>query len=111
MKLNQFWKDQVNLTKSHPIIIKTINYNSIANNFRTINIFGKTQNINKFKSLFGLGEQEIAPISFKATPDLNYGFKSYLNTGNFDGGYQIINDDLEDLENFPYEICFTYLMS
>ena len=86
-------------------------YNDIANNFKTINKFGNTQNINKFKRLFGLGEQEIAPISFKATPDLNYGFKSYLYTGNFDGGYQIINDDLEDLENFSYELCFTYLMS
>ncbi len=86
-------------------------YNNIANNFKTINKFGKTQNINKFKRLFGLGEQEINPISFKSVPDLNYGFKSYLHTGNFDGGYQIINDDLEDLENFPYEICFTYLMS
>jgi len=86
-------------------------YNSIANNFRTINKFGKTQNINKFKRLFGLGEQEIVPISFKVTPDLNYGFKNYLFTGNFDGGYQIINDDLDDLENYPYELCFTYLMS
>ena len=86
-------------------------YNNIANNFKTINKFGKTQNINKFKRLFGLGEHEIAPISFKATPDLNYGFKNYIHTGNFDGGYQIINDDLEDLENFPYELCFTYLMS
>ena len=86
-------------------------YNSIANNFKTINKFGKTQNINKFKRLFGLGEQEISPISFKSVPDLNYGFKNYLYTGNFDGSYQIINDDLEDLENFPYEICFTYLMS
>ncbi len=86
-------------------------YNNIANNFKTINKFGNTQNINKFKRLFGLGEQEIAPISFKATPDLNYGFKSYLYTGNFDGGYQIISDDLEDLENFSYELCFTYLMS
>jgi len=86
-------------------------YNSIANNFKIINKFGKTQNINKFKRLFGLGEQEIAPIFFKATPDLNYGFKNYLNTGNFDGSYQIINDDLENLENFPYELCFTYLMS
>ncbi len=86
-------------------------YNNIANNFKTINKFGKTQNINKFKRLFGLGEQEIAPISFKATPDLNYGFKNYLHIGNFDGGYQIINDDLEDLENFPYELCFIYLMS
>ena len=28
-------------------------YNSIANNFKTINKFGKTQNINKFKRLFG----------------------------------------------------------
>ena len=86
-------------------------YNSIANNFKTINKFGKTQNINKFKRLFGLGEQEITPISFRSVPDLNYGFENYLYTGNFDGSYQIINDDLEDLENFPYEICFTYLMS
>ena len=86
-------------------------YNSIANNFKTINKFGKTQNINKFKRLFGLSEQEITSISFKSVPDLNYGFKSYLNTGNFDGSYQIINDDLENLENFPYELCFTYLMS
>ena len=37
-------------------------YNSIANNFKTINKFGKTQNINKFKRLFGLGEQEIYHI-------------------------------------------------
>ncbi len=86
-------------------------YNSIATNFKIINKFGKTQNINKFKRLFGLGEQEITPISFKSVPDFNYGFKSYLHTGNFDGGYQIINDDLEDLKNFPYELCFTYLMS
>ncbi len=86
-------------------------YNSIANNFKTINKFGKTQNINKFKRLFGLGEQEISPIPFRSVPDLNYGFKNYLHTGNFDGGYQIINDDLEDLENFSYELCFTYLMS
>ena len=86
-------------------------YNSIANNFKTINKFGKTQNINKFKRLFGLGEQEITHIPFKSVPDLNYGFKNYLHTGDFDGGYQIINDDLEDLENFPYELCFTYLMS
>ena len=86
-------------------------YNSIANNFKTINKFGKTQNINKFKRLFGLGEQEITPISFRSVPDLNYGFENYLYTGNFDGSYQIVNDDLEDLENFPYEICFTYLMS
>ena len=86
-------------------------YNSIANNFKTINKFGKTQNINKFRRLFGLGEQEIAPISFKATPDLNFGFTNYLHTGNFDGSNQIINNDLEDLENFSYELCFTYLMS
>ncbi len=86
-------------------------YNSIANNFKTINKFGKTQNINKFRRLFGLGEQEIAPISFKATPDLNFGFTNYLYTGNFDGSNQIINNDLEDLENFSYELCFTYLMS
>ncbi len=86
-------------------------YNSIANNFKTINKFGKTQNINKFKRLFGLGEQEITPISFKATPDLNFGFRNYLHTGNFDGSNQIINGDLEDLENFSYELCFTYLMS
>ncbi len=86
-------------------------YNSIANNFKTINKFGKTQNINKFKRLFGLGEQEIAPISFRATPDLNFGFRNYLHIGNFDGSNQIINDDLDDLENFPYELCFTYLMS
>ena len=86
-------------------------YNSIANNFKTINKFGKTQNINRFKRLFGIGEQEIAPISFKATPDLNFGFTNYLHIGNFDGSNQIINDDLEDLENFPYEVCFTYLMS
>ena len=86
-------------------------YNSIANNFKTINKFGKTQNINKFKRLFGLGEQEITPVSFRSVPDLNYGFENYLYTGNFDGSYQIINDDLEDLENFPYEVCFTYLMS
>ena len=33
--------------------------------------------INKFKRLFGLGEQEITPISFKSVPDLNYGFKSF----------------------------------
>ena len=78
---------------------------------QAINKFGNTQNINKFKRLFGLGEQEITPISFRSVPDLNYGFKNYLYTGNFDGSYQIINDDLEDLENFPYEICFTYLMS
>ncbi len=86
-------------------------YNSICNNYNTINKFGKTQNINKFKKLFGLGEQQIAPISFKATPDLNFGFTNYLHIGNFDGSNQIINDDLEDLENFPYELCFTYLMS
>ncbi len=86
-------------------------YNSIANNFKTINKFGKTQNINKFKRLFGLGEREIDPISFKATPDLNFGFTDYLHIGNFDGSNQIISDDLEDLENFPYELCFTYLMS
>ncbi len=86
-------------------------YNSIANNFKTINKFGNTQNINKFKRLFGLGEQEITPISFRSVPNLNYRFENYLYTGNFDGSYQIINDDLEDLENFPYEICFTYLMS
>jgi len=86
-------------------------YNSIANNFKTINKFGKTQNINRFKRLFGIGEQEIAPISFKATPDLNFGFTNYLHIGNFDGSNQIINDDLEDLENFSYELCFTYLMS
>jgi len=86
-------------------------YNSIANNFKTINKFGKTQSINKFKRLFGLGEQDITPISFRSMPDLNFGFKSYLHTGSFDGSYQIINDDLDDLENFPYELCFTYLMS
>ncbi|MDC3023377.1 asparagine synthase (glutamine-hydrolyzing) [Pelagibacteraceae bacterium] len=86
-------------------------YNGIANNFKIVNKFGNTQNINKFKKIFGLGEQEIAPISFKSVPDLNYGFKNYLNIGNFDGSYQIINDDLEDLENFSYELCFTYLMS
>ena len=39
-------------------------YNNIANNFKTINKFGKTQNINKFKRLFGLGEQEITPVSY-----------------------------------------------
>ncbi len=86
-------------------------YNNIANNFKTINKFGKTQNINKFKRLFGLGDQEITSISFRSVPDLTYGFENYLHTGNFDGSYQIINDDLEDLENFSYEICFTYLMS
>ncbi len=86
-------------------------YNNIAHNFKIINKFGKTQNINKFKRLFGLGEQEITPISFRATPDLNFGFTNYLHVGNFDGSNQIINDDLEDLGNFPYELCFTYLMS
>ncbi len=86
-------------------------YNSIANNFKIINKFGKTQNINKFKRLFGLGEREIAAISFRSVPNLDYGFKGYLHTGNFDSSYQIINDDLEDLENFPYALCFTYLMS
>ena len=86
-------------------------YNSIANNFKTLNKFGKTQNINKFKRLFGLGEQEIDPISFKSVPNINYGFENYLHTGNFDSNFQIINDDLDDLENFPYEVCFTYLMS
>ena len=86
-------------------------YNSIANNFKILTKFGKTQNINKFKRLFGLGEQEIATIPFRSVPNLDYGFKGYLHTGNFDGSYQIINDDLEDLENFPYELSFTYLMS
>ena len=86
-------------------------YNDIANNFKIVNKFGNTQSINKFKKIFGLGEQEITPISFKSVPDLNYGFKNYLNIGNFDGSYQIINDDLEDLENFSYELCFIYLMS
>ena len=86
-------------------------YNSIANNFKIINKFGKTQNINKFKRLFGLRDQEIDLISFKSVPNLSFGFESYLHTGNFDSSFQIINDDLEDLENFPYEICFTYLMS
>ncbi len=86
-------------------------YNSIANNFKIINKFGKTQNINNFKRLFGLRDQEIDLISFKSVPDISFGFESYLHTGNFDSSFQIINDDLEDLENFPYEICFTYLMS
>ena len=85
--------------------------NNISNLYKTVIKFGKTSTINKFKNIFGIKELFPNHIEFKARLDLNNYFKNYTENSEFDCSYQYIDDDLDSLDNFSYELNYTYLMA
>ena len=86
-------------------------FNNLINSYKTILKFGNTHNINRYKKLFGLGDKVPNIINFRTTPQINNIYNDYIYTEIFDTEYQVINDDIEELSNFSYELSFTYLMS
>ena len=86
-------------------------FNNLINLYKTILKFGNTHNINRFKSLFGLGDIVPKNINFVSVPQTENVYNNYIESNEFDSSNQIINDDLEELSNFTYQMSFTYLMS
>ncbi len=86
-------------------------FNNLVNFYKTILKFGNTHNINRFKSLFGLGDLVPKNIDFVSVPQTENIYKDYIKSNEFHASNQIINDDLDELSNFTYQMNFTYLMS
>ena len=75
-------------------------FNNLINSYKTILKFGNTHNINRYKKLFGLGDNVPNIINFRSTPQINNIYNDYIHTEIFDTDYQVINDDIEELSNF-----------
>ncbi len=86
-------------------------YNNLLNSYKTILKFGNTNNINKFKKLFGLSDKIPNEILFASTPQLTNIYSEYIDVRPFNNSYQIINDDIDELKNYSYALNFTYLIS
>ncbi len=86
-------------------------FNNLINSYKTIIQFGSTNNINRFKKLFGLGDKIPNSINFRTTPQIENIYDEHIIYKKFEANNQIINDDIDDLNNFSYELSFTYLMS
>ena len=85
--------------------------NNISNLYKTVVKFGKTSTINQFKNIFGIKEAFPDYTDFVSKPDLNNYFENYTEKFEFDSSYQYIDDDLNSLDNFSYELSYTYLMA
>ena len=85
--------------------------NNISNLYKTVVKFGKTSTINQFKNIFGIKEAFPNHIEFRAKPDCINNFKNYTENLEFECSYQYIDDDLDALDNFSYELNYTYLMA
>tara|TARA_Y100000590_G_scaffold174332_1_gene199368 strand:- start:1175 stop:3067 length:1893 start_codon:yes stop_codon:yes gene_type:complete len=86
-------------------------YNNLINNYNAIIAFGNDNAKMKFKKLFGLNDNISNEISFKATPNTTNYFNEYIDHKEYDISYQIINEDLENLDDYSYSLKFTYLIS
>ena len=78
---------------------------------KTILKFGNTNSINQFKKIFSLREIVPNKISFLAKLDEENHFGNYVEENKFKNSFQYINEDLDDLGNFSYDLNYTYFMS
>ena len=85
--------------------------NNIINLKDTIEKFGDTKKINQFNRIFGIGNAKLNKVSFNTNSKIKNLLTDFVNVSEFDNSYQIINDDLDDLENFTYSLSYTYLNS
>ncbi len=86
-------------------------FNRLMNTYKTLMVFTGENTQLKFKKLFGINNQPTNEILFKTNPDTKNYLSNYIETTDYDSSYQIINDDLEDLDDFSYSLKFTYLIA
>ena len=86
-------------------------FNNMINNYNAVNTYGGQKSISRFKNLFGLKGGVPNKINFTTNPDTNNYFSEYIENKNFKNDSLIVNEDLDDLEEFSYSLSFTYLIS
>ena len=86
-------------------------FNNLMNTYKTLMVFAGKNTQLKFKKLFGINNNPSNEILFKTNPDTKNYLSDYIEIKDYDASFQIINDDLEDLEEFSYSVKFTYLIA
>lgn len=86
-------------------------FNNMINNYNTVNKYAGSRSIERLKKLFGLQSGVPNKINFMTSPDTKNYFSEYVEKNEYKNDSLIINDDLDNLNEFSYSLCFTYLIS
>ena len=86
-------------------------FNDMIGNHNALSKYGNEQTKNRMQKLFGLKGNIPNQIKFEVTPDNKNYFSEYTDYKNYESNSLIINEDLEELEDYSYSLAFTYLIS